>query len=112
MRQVNTGFPPVAGHFGVFRDAINPQAIPDVIKIDVAGLLDGAMQIDFSVAALQMAGVPVAVETRAAGAADVKIVVNHSGFESGQRHQRLEGRSRRKLRLNCAVQQRLARILN
>ena len=52
-----------------------------------------------------------AVERDPAGAVHGPLVVDASGFQAGQRDERLEGRTRRLLRLNRLVQQRMVGIV-
>ena len=91
----------------VVRDVVDPHLVADVIEVDVAGMHDAFVQGHRAVAALLPALEVVAVELRAARAVDACIVVDRTALQAGQRHQRLEGRARRELRLDRPVQQRV-----
>ena len=100
---------PKPRHLGIFRDVVDPHSIAERVEEHVAGLRDRLLQIDRAVAALQVAFEIAAVEARAAGAAAPGSRREDAVLKPGQRHERLERRSRRQLRLNRAVEQRLVR---
>ena len=89
-------------------DIVDAGFVADVIEIGVAGLRDAFVQRDRPVHSPALVIVPE--ETRAAGALKRRVFVDAAAFESRQRHDRLERRAGRPLRLDRAIQQRIARI--
>ena len=64
-----------------------------------------------AVPVLLPASLIVSVERDAAGAVHRQLVVDGAGFQRRQRRERFEGRTRRLLRLNGLVQQRMVGIV-
>src|SRR5579883_2856630 len=83
--------------------------VSNVIEVNVAGLNDALVERDGAVHAPAFVVMPV--KTRAAGAMEQRVFVDRAGFEAGERYDRLEGGTRRKLGLNGAGEQWVARII-
>src|ERR1017187_1956223 len=112
VRQIDAGLVSQTDLIRILGDAIDTQSVADVIEEDVARLHDPLVQLHGAMATLQMAGIVVVVECRAAWAVDDEVVVDDAGFEAGQRHHGLEGRSWRLLGLNGAIQQRMVLVID
>src|SRR6185437_6364839 len=97
-------------HFGVLRDPIDAEPVADVIEEHIARLSNGPVERNIAMASLQMTGEIVAIKRSAARTMEIRFVVDDPGLKSGQRHNRLECRTRSKLGLNGAIHQRLVGI--
>ena len=94
----------------VFVDAVDAEAIADVVEVDVARLLDGVPQVERAVPGLAIAPERVAVERRVTGTVELRVGSDHAFLEAGDRHHDLERRPRRVRALNQPVGHRLLRI--
>ncbi len=112
VRQVDARLPAEADQFGVFGDLVDPEPVSHVVEVDVAGLHQPAVEAHGAVAAAQVALEVAAVEGGAARAMHREIRIDGAGFESRQRNDGLERRSRRQLRLDRPVEQRPLRVFD
>ncbi len=93
----------------VLRNAVDPQLFRQGVEENVAGLVNRLGQIDRAVAALHPASEPPAIKRRAAIAVHVQSL-RDAFLPTRHRHEDLEGRAGRQLRLNGLIQQRFVRI--
>ena len=111
MRQVDAGLLSQSGLVGVEGDLIDAGAVAHVIEVHVAGLLNAPVQRHGAVSTLLPALVITPVKRCAAGTMHGELIVDGARFETRYRHKRLERGTRRILRLNRAIQQRVIGII-
>ena len=109
IRKINPGLLPQPERSRVLGDAVNAQLLGQGVKKDIARLEDRPRQIDFTVAGFHPASEPPAIERR------TPIAVHIEGLRdpflpARDRHNDLEGRAGRELRLDGPVEQRFLRI--
>ena len=87
------------------------QAAANIIEEDVAAPLDGRYHIDVAAVAMAgTAGVVILEVVVHAVAVNGRILIDEAAVQCSHRHGRLEGRTRRIQALQCAVEQRQARV--
>ena len=109
-RQIDAGAPAESREFRIVGDVIDADPVAHVIEVDVARVDDSAQHVHCPVASRQVAAIILPVEARPARAVGRPVRIDDSGFQAGQRHDRLKGRPGGELRLNRAIQEGLVRI--
>ena len=111
VRQVDAGFLAKSQSRGVFCDAVDAEFFRQRVEENIAGLVDRFFETHRSVAAFHPTAKTAAIEFSAPDAVHVKVLRNPL-LPSGNRHDDFESGTRRQLRLNRFVQQRLVRIVD
>ncbi len=104
--KINPGLRAQPQHLGIFGNRPDAHAHPDIVEKHVAGVHDGVVQIDHSVAAFPVhpAFVHLPIKNAIPRAKCREIFRRHLGFQHRCGHDDLEYRSGRQLRLGHAVQ--------
>ena len=107
--QIDSSLLPQADFGPVLRDGVDAQLLRERVVVGIAGPRDGVVDVHHAVVVI--AGEETAVE-RAAAVAHHAHVLGNVLFEPGERHDDLEGRAGRELRLDGLVHQGMVGVVD
>jgi hypothetical protein len=102
--KIDAGFGAESDSVSPVRDFVDAKARSECVEEDVAGLVDGFVDVDRAVAAMDPAALIGAEEVYAAGTVDGHVLSN-AFLKAGKGHDDFESRTRGELRLNGFVHQ-------
>src|ERR1700749_3563621 len=109
VRNIDAGLVADANRVGIARNRVDAELVGERVVEGVAGIRQSAVDVDHAV--VLVTGEEVPVESGSAVARDVH-VLRGVLLEARERHDDLERRARRELRLDGLVHQRMVRVRN